>query len=216
MRYVLIFLLMVTISGCANQSSKESLGEYYATQCANAPFNGYELRPDGICHKCTYDYWVRMSNAAKSDADPSINPNWTPYSGQTIWADFPQRLDQYAALCPYHHNDLQKKIASQNKTKENEKIQSREAMINECQEIGFKIKTEGMGNCVLKLMEISSSSNTQSSSSQSGSNSVDQQRLLIEKERLRMEKNKSRQEAADKLLDLGKCYQIFGDFSPYC
>ena len=199
------------------QSTDERLAESWATQCAGSPQNGYELRSDGVCFLCTYDFWVTMSNADKSDSDPSRNPNYDPqYSGKTVWSGFPQRLDQYAAVCPYHHRQLQAKIISKNQNIKNAKLSEREAMMHECQEIGFKIGTEGMGNCVLKLMEISSSIDTQSSSSQSGSSSVDQDRLLIEKERLRMEKNKSKQEAIDKVMDLGKCYQVFGDFSPYC
>ena len=96
-------------------------------------------------------------------------------------------------------------------------ISQRENYLDECKELGFTKGTEGMGNCVLKLMELEKPSQVVISNPSSGTtNSTDAEMLKIEKERLAMEKYKARQDAANKLMDMGKCFQIFGDFSPWC
>ena len=98
------------------------------------------------------------------------------------------------------------------------KKQKIDSMKADCRDLGFTDGTEGMGNCVLKLMELAKPNQVVISNPSSGSNSssTDAEMLRIEKERLAMEKYKSRQDAAEKLMDIGNCWSVMGDFSPYC
>mgnify|MGYP001345638453 CR=1 FL=1 len=99
-----------------------------------------------------------------------------------------------------------------------QKKQRIDSMKADCRDLGFTDGTEGMGNCVLKLMELSKPNQVVISNPSSGSNtsSTDAQRLKIEQERLAMEKFKARQDAANKLMDMGNCWSVMGDYSPYC
>jgi len=98
------------------------------------------------------------------------------------------------------------------------KKQKIDSMKADCRDLGFTDGTEGMGNCVLKLMELAKPNQVVISNPSSGSNSssTDAEMLRIEKERLAMEKYKSRQDAAEKLMDIGNCWSVMGDFSPWC
>tara|TARA_R110002012_G_scaffold138838_1_gene295723 strand:+ start:3244 stop:3987 length:744 start_codon:yes stop_codon:yes gene_type:complete len=99
-----------------------------------------------------------------------------------------------------------------------QKKQRIDSMKADCRDLGFTDGTEGMGNCVLKLMELAKPNQVVISNPSSGSNTIstDAQRLKIEQERLAMEKFKARQDAANKLMDMGKCWSVMGDYSPYC
>ena len=113
----------------------------------------------------------------------------------------------------------EKKIADQKK-------QQMDLMKADCKDFGFTYETEGMGNCVLKLMELESKNTPASTTivNQSGTSSelidiekqkletqreqlkAEQDRLDAERQRVAQERRKEQQRQSQKLMDMSKCY----------
>ena len=96
--------------------------------------------------------------------------------------------------------------------KENEKVQRKIRMQNlkkDCAELGFTDGTEGMGNCVLKLMELENNSAPQvvtTNESPSNDNAmleIERAKLKAEQERLEVEKQRAWIERQEQLNRIG-------------
>ena len=117
----------------------------------------------------------------------------------------------------------QEKIEAEKIISEKNKIAN---MKSDCADLGFTHGTDGMGNCVLKLMELESKNNNSANvyvTESGASNEIidiekqkletqreqlkaEQERLAAEQERVKQERKKAQRIQSEKLMDLSKCY----------